>query len=73
MLHAAAVDPFAPLAANEPMTPSFQEIREPVPVIPVPLDAPGADFHHARFGKPTAKWDYRDCSGRLLGQAEVVT
>ncbi len=37
------------------------------PVIPVPEDAPAAQFRHAELGEPSATWTYKDGAGRRLG------
>jgi putative DNA primase/helicase len=39
----------------------------PVPITPIPRDAPAVSFSHPRFGSPAATWEYRDRDGRLLG------
>jgi hypothetical protein len=46
---------------------------KPVPVMPVPADAPqepnerwSQGFRHPRFGTPARTWAYRDVKGRLL-------
>jgi|GEM_PF-899115 len=35
------------------------------PVTPIPVDAPPFNFIHYKFGKPAAKWEYRDETGGL--------
>jgi hypothetical protein len=42
---------------------------KPVPIIPVPDDAPAPtakDFKHFKFGEPSRVWAYRDAEGRVL-------
>jgi putative DNA primase/helicase len=67
---ALAPDPFAPLslAEAEAVPPELGADKDEVtPVIPVPEDAPAAQFRHFELGEPSATWMYKDETGRLLG------
>ncbi|MFN4140539.1 DUF927 domain-containing protein [Aestuariivirga sp.] len=39
---------------------------KPLPIIPVPDDAPPLDFVHRRWGEPHRFWPYHDAQGRVL-------
>lgn len=51
-------------AKVKPLRPASDEWQI---VLPVPGDAPGADFHHPRLGQPVASWEYKDAHAQLLG------
>jgi putative DNA primase/helicase len=60
-------DPFAPIAggaAKPRAEPSDWRLETPVPP-----DAPPAPERHPKLGKPSARWEYRDAAGELLGFA----
>lgn len=42
------------------------EEAKPVPVFPVPADAPQVSFKHPNWGEPDAVWTYRDGKGAVL-------
>jgi hypothetical protein len=42
------------------------------PIIPVPADATPCQWKHPVYGKPVAKWAYRDAQGRLMGYAARI-
>ena len=65
---------FAPLAAGDgAAAPSGAHTRsKPVPIVPVPDDAPECAWRHPRHGPPVAKWPYHDAEGRLVGYAARV-
>ena len=70
MTHALAPDPFAPLSSDETDTAVGEVVaagEDLVPVIPVPEDAPAAQFRHRELGEPTTVWAYIDQAGHLLG------
>jgi len=39
----------------------------PVPILPVPADAPPCKWRHYQHGQAVAMWDYHDAEGALLG------
>jgi hypothetical protein len=53
--------------ADDPMPRS-----KPVPIVPVPADAPECAWRHPKHGPPVAKWPYRDADGRLVAYATRV-
>ncbi len=62
-----STDPFTPLepgAAKPRAAESDWRL-----VAPVPPDAPAAPDRHPKLGKPSARWEYRDAAGELLGFA----
>jgi putative DNA primase/helicase len=63
-----AFDKFAPITDAEMLTvPPPEEAHDHADhVSPVPADAPDAPAKHPRFGRPTAKWTYRDRQGAVL-------
>jgi hypothetical protein len=65
---------FAPLAAgNGVARPARAAARsKPVPIVPVPADAPPCEWRHPKHGAPVAMWPYRDAEGRLVGYAARV-
>ena len=65
---------FAPLAAGDgAAAPSGAHTRsKPVPIVPVPDDAPECAWRHPQHGPPVAKWPYHDAEGRLVGYAARV-
>lgn len=58
----------APAAAAED-APLPKKAKEPkwLPVVPVPADAPPPPAAHEFRGIPSARWEYRDAAGALLG------
>ncbi len=56
-------DPFAPIDGKA-AKPAPADWR---PVQPAPADAPAPPSRHPALGAPSARWDYRDASGDLLG------
>jgi putative DNA primase/helicase len=40
-----------------------------IPILPVPDTAPEPDFHHYKYGQPSAVWAYYNSNGILLGFA----
>ena len=66
---------FAPLAADNgatrPATGAAARSK-PVPIVPVPADAPQCAWRHPKHGAPVALWAYRDAEGRLVGYAARV-
>lgn len=59
-------DPFAPIGGGKangaaPPAPQWSILT------PIPTDAPPAPARHPKLGEPTARWTYRDASGRTLG------
>jgi hypothetical protein len=65
---------FAPLAAdNGVAVPTGAAWRsKPVPIVPVPPDAPQCTWQHPKHGAPVAQWPYHDGEGRLVGYAARV-
>jgi hypothetical protein len=65
---------FAPLAAgNGAARPTRAAGRsKPVPIVPVPVDAPQCAWRHPKHGAPVAMWPYCDADGRLVGYAARV-
>ncbi len=59
----------APRAAAKPAAPVADKPKAPkwVPVLPVPADAPPPPAAHEFRGLPSARWEYRDAAGALLG------
>jgi hypothetical protein len=53
--------------ADDPMPRS-----KPVPIVPVPDEAPECAWRHPKLGAPVARWPYHDTEGRLLGYAVRV-
>jgi uncharacterized protein (DUF927 family) len=45
---------------------------KPVPIIPVPGNAPPCQWRHPKYGEPVATWAYLDAEGRLVGYAARV-
>lgn len=39
---------------------------KPVPIVPVPADAPKCAWRHLKHGTPVARWPYHDAEGRLV-------
>ena len=39
---------------------------EPLPVLPIPENAPSIPTAYGKLGKPSHTWSYRDAEGRLL-------
>ena len=65
-----AFDPIAAVAAAAADFDPFEVPAapgDPVPVLPVPEDAPAMNWRHPKYGPPSATWAYRDGEGRLLG------
>jgi putative DNA primase/helicase len=59
---------FAPLRMADPSKPHQNEAQSfPMPITPVPREAPPAGFAHSGFEAPVATWEYRDREDRLLG------
>lgn len=70
MRHTGPHEPFEPLGGREVAPPagdSDEDSAEPVPIIPVPSNAPPVSFGHPRYDKPSAVWTYRDEAGEILG------
>lgn len=44
-----------------------KKTAKPVPIMPVPADAPPPDFRHAKHGAPAATWRYADAADLTLG------
>jgi putative DNA primase/helicase len=63
-----APDPFAPIG-DDPEHPTAAECRDdqPIPVLPVPAEAPQASVRHGQHGEASSVWAYRDDGCRLLG------
>ncbi len=40
---------------------------KPVPIVPVPPDAPPIQYRHREHGEPSKAWPYHDAQGRLIG------
>ena len=40
---------------------------KPVPIVPVPADAPPMNWWHREHGEPSKAWAYHDAQGRLVG------
>ena len=65
-----AHDRFAPLIDGERSAHQMKECQKPDDgelVVPVPPDAPAPPASHIRFGKPIARWAYRNLMGEVLG------
>ena len=45
---------------------------KPVPIVPVPDDAPECAWRHPTHGFPVASWPYHDADGRLVAYAARV-
>jgi hypothetical protein len=66
---------FAPLAAgNGAAHPARAGAARssPVPIVPVPADAPPCAWRHPRHGAPVAMWPYHDTDSRLVAYAARV-
>ena len=65
---------FAPLATGDgaKAPPAPHPGSKPVPIVPVPTDAPQCTWRHPEHGPPVAMWPYRDAEGRLVGYAARV-
>jgi hypothetical protein len=66
---------FAPLAAGDSLaggSATGATQPKPVPLAPVPADAPQCRWRHPRHGEPVAMWPYRDVDGRLVGYAARI-
>jgi hypothetical protein len=65
---------FAPLAAGNgaAVFASGAGRSQPVPIVPVPTDAPKCTWRHAKHGAPVAMWPYHDRQGRLAAYAARV-
>ena len=65
---------FAPLRGDHgaKVPPDAAARSKPVPIVPVPADAPECTWLHPEHGAPVAKWPYHDAEGRLLGYAARV-
>jgi putative DNA primase/helicase len=57
--------PFAPLKPNE-IVPVAAPASEDELMLPVPADAPPMPQTHFTLGQPSARWSYRDDTGRVL-------
>jgi hypothetical protein len=69
-----ADDFFAPLPAGERAAGGSANgtAPKPVPIVPVPGDAPQCNWRHPKHGEPVAMWPYHDADGRLVGYAARV-
>jgi hypothetical protein len=65
-------DIFAPLTPAERTTGTAPSKPEPVPIVPVPEDAPACAWRHPKYGLPVAKWPYHEAGGRLVAYAARV-
>lgn len=67
MMHnsATTLDPLSPEEMNK--TSKHSNASKPVPIVPVPDDAPPMEFEHPKHGKPTKFWAYHDVENRLIG------
>lgn len=65
---------FAPLPAGASAKASTGGAprSKPVPIVPVPGDAPECTWRHPKYGAPVAKWPYHDAAGRLVAYAARV-
>jgi hypothetical protein len=65
---------FAPLATgSDPARSAGAAGRsKPVPIVPVPADAPQCTWRHPKHGAPVVMWPYRNADGRLVGYAARV-
>ncbi|HZT88194.1 MAG TPA: hypothetical protein VFA12_09500 [Stellaceae bacterium] len=65
---------FAPLPVGRgaPMRPGEAARPKPVPIVPVPDNAPECTWRHPTHGFPVAKWLYFDAEGRLVAYAARV-
>jgi hypothetical protein len=63
---------FAPLTPAERAIGTTPAKPKPVPIVPVPEDAPACTWRHPRHGKPVATWAYHDADGRLVAYAARV-
>jgi hypothetical protein len=45
---------------------------KPVPIVPVPEDAPACTWRHPEYGEPVAMWPYHNVDGQLLAYAARV-
>ncbi len=64
---------FAPLAVGNGAThPAASPGSKPVPIVPVPDEAPQCTWRHPKHGAPVAMWRYQDAEGRLVGYAARV-
>jgi putative DNA primase/helicase len=59
-------DPFEPIDAGRQSQPLQSKSPAWAPIVPVPPEAPPPP-NHPDLGKPTARWNYRDSEGQLLG------
>jgi hypothetical protein len=65
-------DIFAPLTPAERVASATPPKPNPVPIVPVPEDAPACTWRHPVCGPPVAMWPYRDAGGRLVAYAARV-
>jgi hypothetical protein len=69
-----ADDPmFAPLAAGKSASAlGSAGAAKPVPIAPVPDDAPPCRWRHPKHGEPIAGWEYHDAKGQRVAYAARV-
>ncbi len=68
---------FQPLLPEE-MAPSaatgdFTGKAKPVPIVPVPADAPPMQYRHREHGEPSRAWAYHDAGGDVVSLAAYLS
>ncbi|MGC1891914.1 MAG: hypothetical protein WA709_38535, partial [Stellaceae bacterium] len=65
---------FAPLPSDERTAGCSVNgtASKPVPIVPVPSDAPQCNWRHPKHGEPVAMWSYHDGQGQLVGYTARV-
>ena len=64
---------FQPLSGDEVATAEVAGARaaqcrtKPVPIVPIPANAPPMQFRHQEHGEPSSTWEYLDAQGRVVG------
>ena len=58
-----------PLSAEEVAAaePGHDQKPKPVPIVPVPADAPPMQYRHREHGGPTSTWAYHNAQGQIVG------
>ena len=70
MTETAMFQPLSPeetVAAEAVTERAAQDQTKPVPIVPVPEDAPPMQYRHPEHGAPSKVWPYHDSDGRLVG------
>ncbi len=65
-----AAQMFQPLSPEEVAAPpnfGHEQRPKPVPIVPVPDNAPPMQYRHREHGEPTSTWAYHDAGGQVVG------